>query len=418
MTNNAIDLRLTGVRRWLYVRGAPAVLLLSIAPLWLVGNNATALGVRIPNQDAFAIARANAFAATADNPSAIYYNPAGITQLDGQNVQLGSLFYLGIYADYESPSGVSVHNEAEVLPAPTLYYTYTPKDLPFSFGLGVYEPFGFSVKWPETAPFRNEAIEGSLSYVTINPVAAWKVAPTLSLSVGPTFNYSEMKLRQGAAVPVPGAELEFSGHNWSYGFNGGILWQPHPKWSLGASYRSASRMNYEGSASLYPSPPLPSLGSTSARFDYPQIVIGGVSYRPNTNWNIEVNVDWADWSSVQNLTIKGVANRELDWESSFMYEVGVTRNLWRGYYLGLGYFYSQSSTPNRLYTPLVADTDLHIGSLGAGYKGARWSWGVALQLIGGTWRNVVVDSTAVDPQVNGKYRLFTPTLSFSLGYRF
>ena len=48
-----------------------------------------ALGIRLPDQDAFATARGNAFVATANDPSAIYYNPAGITQLDGSNVSLG-----------------------------------------------------------------------------------------------------------------------------------------------------------------------------------------------------------------------------------------------------------------------------------------------------------------------------------------
>src|SRR4051794_40869794 len=48
-----------------------------------------ALGIRLPDQDAFATARGEAFAATADNPSAIYYNPAGITQLEGFNARVG-----------------------------------------------------------------------------------------------------------------------------------------------------------------------------------------------------------------------------------------------------------------------------------------------------------------------------------------
>src|SRR6266852_3926664 len=52
------------------------------------------LGVRIPNQDAEAIARGNAFAATANNPSALYYNPAGISQLHGTEIQVGVLSYL------------------------------------------------------------------------------------------------------------------------------------------------------------------------------------------------------------------------------------------------------------------------------------------------------------------------------------
>src|SRR6516164_6347371 len=76
------------------------------------------LGSRIPNQDADAIGRGNAFAATADDPAAIYYNPAGITQLEGNNIQVGSLFYLNIYADYVSPSGQHIENKHDIIAVP------------------------------------------------------------------------------------------------------------------------------------------------------------------------------------------------------------------------------------------------------------------------------------------------------------
>ncbi len=99
----------------------PAMVLCAWA-LW--APRADALALRVPNQDASAIARGNAFVATADNPSAIYYNPAGITQLEGQNIQAGSLFYLGIYADYDSPSGQAIHNDAGVIPVPALQVHY------------------------------------------------------------------------------------------------------------------------------------------------------------------------------------------------------------------------------------------------------------------------------------------------------
>ena len=64
-----------------------------------------ALGIRIPNQDAEANARGNAFVATADNPSAIYYNPAGITQLKGHMLQGGVLNHIGLNYEYESGAG-------------------------------------------------------------------------------------------------------------------------------------------------------------------------------------------------------------------------------------------------------------------------------------------------------------------------
>ena len=104
-----------------------AVPILALCAWLLWVPNADALGFRIPNQDASAIGRGNAFVATADNPSAIYYNPAGITQLEGQHIQAGSLFYLGIYGDYESTTGTGVHNNPEVIAAPTLPYTSHPR---------------------------------------------------------------------------------------------------------------------------------------------------------------------------------------------------------------------------------------------------------------------------------------------------
>jgi long-subunit fatty acid transport protein len=100
-----------------------------------------------------------------------------------------------------------------------------------------------------------------------------------------------------------------------------------------------------------------------------------------------------------------------------MYEIGVTRYFDNGYYLSAGYFFSPASTSTQFFTPLDPDTDLHVGSVGGGYKGKHWDWAAAFQLIAGGWRSVTVDSS-INPTVNGQYRLFTPTLSFTVGYHF
>ena len=67
---------------------------------------ASANGFGLADQDAFATARGGAFVATADNASAIYYNPAGITQLEGANFRGG---VYGIYLDptYSPPSSAA-----------------------------------------------------------------------------------------------------------------------------------------------------------------------------------------------------------------------------------------------------------------------------------------------------------------------
>src|SRR5512141_2677713 len=75
---------------------------ISLTILGFLRADTQAVGFRLPNQDPEAIARGNAFVATADNPSAIYYNPAGITQLEGNNLRAG-IYFVSAGIDYTSP---------------------------------------------------------------------------------------------------------------------------------------------------------------------------------------------------------------------------------------------------------------------------------------------------------------------------
>src|SRR5437879_4643291 len=66
-----------------------------LAVLAGLGGEAFAGGVTFSEQGAAATGKANAFAGEANDPSAIFYNPAGITQLPGTQVMVGtSIVYL------------------------------------------------------------------------------------------------------------------------------------------------------------------------------------------------------------------------------------------------------------------------------------------------------------------------------------
>src|SRR6185369_3012505 len=196
-----------------------------------------ATGFRLPDQDAFATARGEAFVATADNPSAIYYNPAGITQLRGHNLR-GGIYGIYLNPNFSSPSGGTFHNENQLHAIPQLFYTYGPETFPLSFGLGLYSPYGLSTKWPQDTGFRTVGTEASLTYFTFNPVVALKVLPNLSIGAGITVNYADVKLEQGLLWPnQPYDNFEFKGNAWDVGYNLGVLWQPHEKVSIGASFR-------------------------------------------------------------------------------------------------------------------------------------------------------------------------------------
>ena len=112
------------------------------------------LGFRLTDQDPVATARGGAFVATADNPSAVYYNPAGITQLEGTR----SL--MGVYGiSYESsfdPKGPGNAIDTKWSPeaVPHSFYTLQPKNSQLTLGLGMYSPFGLGFEWDDGAPDR------------------------------------------------------------------------------------------------------------------------------------------------------------------------------------------------------------------------------------------------------------------------
>jgi long-chain fatty acid transport protein len=410
---------LTNNLRNLFRRRPVGTILPVLALALLCCFSASAVGLRDPNLDPEAIARGNAFVATADNPSAIYYNPAGITQLEGNNVRAG-IYVISADTKYTSPSGVTAHTDAKLQPIPNLYYVYAPTNFPLAFGLGVYSPFGLSLDWGKKTPFSSLAEDGQIIYVCINPVVAWRINSKLSIAVGPTINYSQATLNRGI-FGVPGGQFKFEGSGVGVGFNAGVRWQPLEQLAFGVNYHSASKINYEGTSRTPPSPPLPGPTSSQASGSFPQFIVGGVSYRPTPNWNLEADVDWTDWDTLNDIIFRGTAFGNvpfvLDYQSSFMYEFGVTRELGKNYFASVGYIYSQNSSPSKHFNPIVPDSDLQLGSVGLGHRGKHWDWMAAYHFGYGT-RTVKGNVSPTPETADGHYHTFNNAFNLSATFKF
>jgi long-chain fatty acid transport protein len=377
-----------------------------------------AVGYRMPNQDPEAIARGNAFVATADNPSAIYYNPAGITQLEGHHLSLGS-YFITTGIDFTAPDGRTASPDSGVQAVPQIYYTYTPKESRWSFGVGLYAPFGLGIDWGSDTPFSTEAEEALLLYATLNPVVAFQVSDSLSLAAGLTINYSEVEFQQ-ALAPGGSGQFRYEGDDVAIGFNLGILYQPHEQWSFGLNYRSRGEMNYEGhSRAGFPG----IYQSTNVGIEFPDNIDLGVSYRPSQNWNFEFNIDWTNWEGVNVSTFEGTAFGDValpfNYEPGFVYELGVTRQLGDGYWISAGYAYSENSVPDQTLTPLNADSNLHIGSIGFGRRSDVWGWSLAYHFAYNGGRKVSGNTpSAAGETSDGNYETFNQALNASYHLRF
>ena len=115
-------------------------------------------------------------------------------------------------------SGRTYYSSANFAYLPQVFYTYTASGAPLSFGLGVYAPYGGNMSWPQDTGFRSVAISGNLKYITINPVVAVKLMPTLSIGGGAMFNYGDISMYQGLNPrQTPTNYFNFTGNGWSVG---------------------------------------------------------------------------------------------------------------------------------------------------------------------------------------------------------
>jgi long-chain fatty acid transport protein len=396
-------------------------------------------GLRLASQDGFATARGEAFVATADNPSAVYYNPAGITQIEGTQTRAGlyALYYDPTFTppDTAPNAGTTYHVKKQVAAAPNLFATYAWPDSPVTLGLGIYAPYGGNLEWPEDTGFRSVAISANLTYLRFNPVVALKLPARFSLAAGVNLDYSELEIEQGLRAFPDGDYFRFTGDGWSAGYNLGLLWQPHEMISIGATFRSATRFNMKGKTEME-QPPVISYTKSKAQagFEFPLTAVVGISFRPTPKWNIEFNADYTDWSSFDFTTIEHketppfpvqtIIPVTLNWKASWMYEFGVTRYFDNHWHVSAGYVFNQNSVPDAYYSPLAADLDRHFFTVGVGRKWQRFDFDVAYQFGYGPDHTVVGSTPASQPGLfagqtaDGTYDFISHAVFLSLGIRF
>jgi long-chain fatty acid transport protein len=413
--------------------------LLLAAPTVLTAN-----GFRLVSQDAFAAARGEAFVATADNPSAIHYNPAGISQLDGFQFRLGA-YALHFEPTFTPPSTSTdpfatqkTHDieENDAL-APQLYCTYRLPESPLTLGLGIYAPHGASVTWPQDTGFRTVALDGELTYLRINPVASLEIRPGLSFAVGAMIDDASTSNGQGLLVtenPFKNS-FDFEGDALSVGYNLGILWQINEQWSVGATYRSKSLMNFEGETTVEQDPFFSKTTvDADMELEFPDTAVFGVSYRPTERWNIEFNADYSNWSSIDTTTIKQKDPPPypvqqdipvtMEWKDSWMLKFGVTHYFDEGWHASAGYLFNENSVPSTNYSPVVADLDRHFFSLGVGRQWSRYHMDLAYQYGFSPERTVRGSKPPSTPaanagqNANGTYDFASHALLISFGMEF
>ncbi|HWF09710.1 MAG TPA: outer membrane protein transport protein [Bryobacteraceae bacterium] len=169
----------------------------------------------------------NAFIATADDGSALFYNPAGIAFQPGTHLQMDSTVVVGLFRFTPSatpvgqvvpPNGYSQSIKPHFIPLAFLYATkqISPK---MTVGFGIFTPFGLSANStnfndgdPNLTKFvgRFAGTRVRLESFWFQPTLAYKLKDNLSIAIAPTFVHTHLELEESILNPLdPNGALSF-----------------------------------------------------------------------------------------------------------------------------------------------------------------------------------------------------------------
>jgi long-chain fatty acid transport protein len=314
-----------------------------------------------------------AFVGQADNPSAVWYNPAGITQLDGTRVSVGVLAIYPVM-NHENMNGTTDVSERNVFLPVQLFATDKVNDR-VSLGLGITSPFGLSTNWSDSSATSNVATLSRVKTIDINPNIAYKINDGLSVAAG--VDYMILQATMNKLLPIGNALFRLNGDGTGLGANAGVKYNATDQLNLGLSYRSRVKIKVDGTAEV--GAPLGLSNSAQTEIILPDLIQFGASYKATEKLTLNADLDYTWWSTYDRLVIKSntilflssgttdTSIDEKDWKNTWAIRIGGQYKLSEQWKLRAGYVYDQSPVPSDRFDTRVPDADRQGITIGTGY---------------------------------------------------
>lgn len=407
------------------------IILIALSP------NIFAGGFQINEHGSKAMGMGGAFTAQASDPSAIFFNPAGLSFQKGVNLMLGTTLIFPSTKFIDTTKKESKMKSQIFYPI-NIYGTYAFSE-DFSFGLGVFNPFGLGTEWDENWTGRRLSTKTDLQTFFINPTIAYKFSDQLSLGLGVSYVLANVELKfrvptlSSLLPPTVSdkdgfASLEADGNGFN--FNVGLLYKPMPDLSLGLSYRHSTKLDLEGDAKFTEmqalQPYFPG-GAGSTSITLPYNILFGIAYNFIPELTIEADLQYVGWESYDTLDIKideGPASplgtlqkgtkAAKDWENAFVIRLGGEYRF-DEFSFRAGYIYDKTPQPDKSVEPMLPDANRHEFTLGLGYSlSEQLSLNIAYQII--LFSDRTVSST--ENSFPGTYKSNAHLIGINVGYNF
>ena len=381
--------------------------------VFLIAGSSTvfASGFAIIEQSVSGLGTAFSSGAAAADSSTIFFNPAGMTFLEGQQVTAG-VHFIFPSTKFDSDeatnalgmelSGGDGGNGGETAVVPNFYYTNKINDK-LSIGLGISAPFGLRTDYNKTWVGRYHAVESDVTTININPAIAYKVTDKLSIGVGVSAEYMDVTLSSmvdgglvyygatGNPSYISNSDYDVFAENkaddWGYGYNLGAIYEFTSNTRIGIAYRSEIKHKVEGDIDTDIPSALTDLNPALAGAFKDQDLHGKITLPATASFNVYskitdrfalmADVTWTEWSSFDELTIHfegdGIAGKKSTtttekWDDIWRYSLGATFQATDALILRSGVAYDESPIPDDYRTPRIAGEDRYWVTLGAGYQ--------------------------------------------------
>lgn len=362
-------------------------------------------------------------AAIGEDASTIYFNPAAMTRLSGQQIIVaghivspnadftnnGSSNYTGVPGSLTGPNS-STGDPAFI---PNFYYAAQLDNV--VVGVGVNVPFGLSTEYDNGWVGRYHALRSEIATININPAIAWKATDKVSVGFGLSVQYVDLELtnnidsvaacgKLGGGASCAGVTrdsgLKLDGDSTEFGWNTGILIELDDKSRIGIAYRSAIKHEVSGNAAYDLDPVLQGVADAAtagsgfnilqnttleATAEMPDTFSFSYAGEMSPKWTALFDWTWTGWDSLDEIVIRqagGVPGEEptleLNYKNTNRFSVGVNyqhneKLIYRG---GLAFDETPIRSPEST-SARIPGNDRTWLSFGAGYApSTSWSFDV------------------------------------------
>jgi long-chain fatty acid transport protein len=330
-----------------------------------VTSQAHAAGLSRPNVlGARAIGMGGAFAAIADDATAVWHNPAGTAIYGDTSLYLGGEMIILRRSYTPSPdSPLGMANAAAQAPNRTITENTSPTLIPIvgattRFAFGKLKPNRFAL-----SVLAYNVFGGTVSYNPRDVQQAGLLSTTiLDYEIAPTLAYQVTDvLALGAAIRIginsfsvndaePAFRANLSGSGVGVGGTLGVMVKPHRLVQIGAVYRTTLSATLNGSGAVTVTGSMPANHDFSLGVTWPQSAALSVAVAPHPRVLASVQGEWSGWSSVQRLNVDltglGAQARAMRYSDSYALHLGVQGVVTRFLVLRLGGAVESSAIPD------------------------------------------------------------------------